>query len=45
VRRYFLASEEEARGILLTIVRRWLRTAVAVLQTEELSAVEGQVRA
>ena len=33
--------EEEASGILLTIVRRWLRTAVAVLQTEELPAVEG----
>jgi hypothetical protein len=35
VRRYFLASEEETGCLLLTIVRRWLRTAVAVLQTEE----------
>jgi hypothetical protein len=36
VRRDFLASEEETRvTILLTPVRRWLRAALAVLQTEE----------
>jgi hypothetical protein len=36
VRRDFLASEEET-GVcfLLTGVRRWLRAALAVLQTEE----------
>ena len=41
VRRYFLASEEEAcMRFLLTGVRRWLRAALAVLQTEELPTLE-----
>jgi hypothetical protein len=41
VRRDFLASEEETRGVSPPHgVRRWLRVAAAMLQTEELPTYE-----